>query len=179
LLVDGLKHNLLSIRQFCDSGYEVVFDKNNFTVINDSDKSIVFILKRKCNVYKINFFDLDDQKVVCLMSVGDGKWLWHKCLGHANWRLISKLNKLKFVNGLPELKYHSDALCGTCPKERFIRTLLNLRTLLNFGPVSVASINAKKYALVIVDDYRKCTWVKFLWTKDEAYMTCLATSTLK
>jgi len=26
--VDGLKHNLLSISQFCDSGYEVVFDKN-------------------------------------------------------------------------------------------------------------------------------------------------------
>jgi hypothetical protein len=27
-LVDGLKHNLLSISQFCDSGYVVMFDKN-------------------------------------------------------------------------------------------------------------------------------------------------------
>ena len=25
LLVDGLKHNLLSIIQFCDDGYEVIF----------------------------------------------------------------------------------------------------------------------------------------------------------
>jgi hypothetical protein len=28
-LVDGLSHNLLSISQFCDSGYEVMFDKSN------------------------------------------------------------------------------------------------------------------------------------------------------
>jgi hypothetical protein len=39
--VNGLKHNLLSISQFCDRGYEVMFDKNNCTVIKH-DKSIVF-----------------------------------------------------------------------------------------------------------------------------------------
>jgi len=27
--VYGLRHNLLSISQFCDSGYNVMFDKNN------------------------------------------------------------------------------------------------------------------------------------------------------
>jgi len=31
--VDGLKHNLLSISQLYDSDYEVVFDKNNCTII--------------------------------------------------------------------------------------------------------------------------------------------------
>jgi hypothetical protein len=93
--VDGLRHNLLSISQFCDSSYEVMFDKNNCTVINKTDKSIVFKEKRKNNVYKINFSDLADQKVVCLLSVSDEKWMWHRRLGHANWRLISKLNKPK------------------------------------------------------------------------------------
>ena len=28
-LVDGLKHDLLSISQLCDKGFRVVFDKNN------------------------------------------------------------------------------------------------------------------------------------------------------
>jgi len=28
-LVDGLRHNLFSISQFCDSGYDVMFDKTN------------------------------------------------------------------------------------------------------------------------------------------------------
>ncbi|GJS02087.1 retrovirus-related pol polyprotein from transposon TNT 1-94 [Tanacetum coccineum] len=35
------------------------------------------------------------------------------------------------------------------------------------GPMRVASINGKKYILVIVDDYSQFTWVKFLASKDE------------
>ncbi|GJS85760.1 retrovirus-related pol polyprotein from transposon TNT 1-94 [Tanacetum coccineum] len=36
------------------------------------------------------------------------------------------------------------------------------------GPIRIASINGKKYILVIVDDYSRFTWVKFLASKDEA-----------
>ncbi|GJZ30506.1 retrovirus-related pol polyprotein from transposon TNT 1-94 [Tanacetum coccineum] len=36
------------------------------------------------------------------------------------------------------------------------------------GPMRVASINGKRYLIVIVDDYSRFTWVKFLKTKDEA-----------
>ncbi|GJQ94274.1 retrovirus-related pol polyprotein from transposon TNT 1-94 [Tanacetum coccineum] len=36
------------------------------------------------------------------------------------------------------------------------------------GPMRVASINGKKYILVIVDDYSRFIWVKFIASKDEA-----------
>ncbi|GKD33072.1 retrovirus-related pol polyprotein from transposon TNT 1-94 [Tanacetum coccineum] len=36
------------------------------------------------------------------------------------------------------------------------------------GPMRVASVNGKKYILVIVDDYSRFTWVKCLRSKDEA-----------
>nr|GEX13339.1 hypothetical protein [Tanacetum cinerariifolium] len=36
------------------------------------------------------------------------------------------------------------------------------------GPMRVESVNRKKYILVIVDDYSRFTWVKFLRSKDEA-----------
>ena len=36
-----------------------------------------------------------------------------------------------------------------------------------FGPVNVMSMSKKRYALVIVDDYSKFTWVLFLHSKDE------------
>nr|GFA23220.1 retrovirus-related Pol polyprotein from transposon TNT 1-94 [Tanacetum cinerariifolium] len=36
------------------------------------------------------------------------------------------------------------------------------------GPMCVESVNGKKYILVIVDDYSRFTWVKFLRSKDEA-----------
>jgi len=66
-LVDGLEHNLLSIGQFCDNGYDVIFGKTNCTIINKDDNSIVFKGKRIENVYKINFSELVDQKVICLL----------------------------------------------------------------------------------------------------------------
>jgi hypothetical protein len=56
-LVDGLEHNILSISQFCDNGYDVMFEKTNCTVINKDNKSILFKGKRMENVYKINFSD--------------------------------------------------------------------------------------------------------------------------
>ncbi|GJW76032.1 retrovirus-related pol polyprotein from transposon TNT 1-94 [Tanacetum coccineum] len=36
------------------------------------------------------------------------------------------------------------------------------------GPIRVASVNGKKYILVIVDDYSRFTWVKCLNSKDKA-----------
>nr|GFB84323.1 hypothetical protein [Tanacetum cinerariifolium] len=39
-----------------------------------------------------------------------------------------------------------------------------------YGPMRVESVNGKKYILVIVDDYSRFTWVKFLRSKDETPM---------
>ncbi|GKF14799.1 putative ribonuclease H-like domain-containing protein [Tanacetum coccineum] len=38
-----------------------------------------------------------------------------------------------------------------------------------FGPVSVESVNSKKYCLVVTDDCSKFSWVFFLAYKDETY----------
>ena len=147
----------------------------------NSDKSVVFKGSTKGNVYKINFSDLADLKVVCLLSVNDEKWMWHRRLGHANWRLISKLSKQQLVKGLPDISYHSDSICGACQTGKIVKESFKLKNIVStsrplewlhidlFGPVSTASINGKKYGLVIVDDYNRWTWVKFLRTKDEAY----------
>nr|GEV04372.1 retrovirus-related Pol polyprotein from transposon TNT 1-94 [Tanacetum cinerariifolium] len=39
------------------------------------------------------------------------------------------------------------------------------------GPMRIASINGKRYVLVIVDDYSRYTWVQFLRSKNEALET--------
>jgi len=180
-LVDGLRHNLLSISQFCDNGYDVLFVKNNCAVINKDDQSIVFKGKRRNNVYKINFSELTDQKVLCLLSMSDKKWLWHKRLRHANWRLISKLRKLQLVSGLPNIDYHSDALCGPCQKGKIVKTSFKSKDIVStsrplellhidlFRPVSTTSIYGSKYGLIIVDDYSRWSWVKFFKSKDDSY----------
>jgi len=189
-LVDGLRHNLLSISQFCDNGYDVMFEKKNCTVINKDDQSIIFKGKRRNNVYKINFSELTNQKVLCLLSMSDKKWLWHRRLGHANWRLISKLSKLQLVRGLPDIDYHSDALCGACQKGKIVKPSFKSKDIVStsrpwellhidlFGPVSTASLYGSKYGLVIVDDYSRWSWVKFLNLKMN-HMMCLANSVFK
>ena len=37
-----------------------------------------------------------------------------------------------------------------------------------FGPVNILSLSNKRYALVLVDDFSRYTWVRFLQSKNEA-----------
>jgi len=134
-LVDGPVHNLLSISQFCDNGYDVMFGKTNCTVINKDDNFIVFKGKRIENVYRINFSELVDYKVICLLSVNDKKWVWHRRLEHAIWRLISKLSKLQLVKGLPNIDYQSDSLCGACQKGKIVKSSFKIKALLHVYPL--------------------------------------------
>ncbi|GJZ91224.1 retrovirus-related pol polyprotein from transposon TNT 1-94 [Tanacetum coccineum] len=57
---------------------------------------------------------------------------------------------------------------GVCLGEEGVEKLYLLHIDL-YGPMRVASINGKKYILVIMDDYSRFTWVKFLASKDEAF----------
>ena len=51
LLVDGLKHNILSISQLCDEGNVVVFEKDQCVIkIKDSDE-VRFVTQRNRNMY--------------------------------------------------------------------------------------------------------------------------------
>ena len=43
-----------------------------------------------------------------------------------------------------------------------------------FGLVNVSSLSNKRYALVLVDDYSRYTWVRFLQSKDEAAQEIIA-----
>src|SRR3954470_12317303 len=108
LLVEGLTHNVLSISQLSDNGYDIIFNQKSCKAVSKKDGSILFTGKGKNNIYKTNLQDLKDQKVTCVMSVSEEQWVWHRRLGHASLRKISQINKLNLVRGLPNLKYQSD-----------------------------------------------------------------------
>ena len=57
LLVEGLMHNLLSINQLADNGYDVLFNQTSCKVVSQKDGSILFNGKRKNNIYKISISD--------------------------------------------------------------------------------------------------------------------------
>nr|GEV50835.1 ribonuclease H-like domain-containing protein [Tanacetum cinerariifolium] len=92
------------------------------------------------------------------------------------------LHEMAFASpiGLPKFKYHKKLLCPSCEQGKSKRAshppkpVPNSRQRLHIlhmdlcGPMRIASINGKRYILVIVDDYSRYTWVHFLRSKDEA-----------
>nr|GEZ64761.1 hypothetical protein [Tanacetum cinerariifolium] len=106
-------------------------------------------------------------------------WLWHRRLSHLNFDTINLLSKNDIVVGLPKLKFIKDHLCSSCElgkvKRKSFHTKLTPSSkrrlqLLHMdlcGLMRVASINGKRYVLVIVDDFSRYTWTHFLTSKDE------------
>ncbi|GKD63653.1 retrovirus-related pol polyprotein from transposon TNT 1-94 [Tanacetum coccineum] len=117
----------------------------------------------------------------CLMAkaLPTQAWLWHRRLSHLNFDYINLLSKKDVVIGLPKLKYVKDQLCSSCQMSKAKRSSFKSNTVpsskgrLNLlhmdlcGPMRVASINGKRYILVIVDDYSRYTWTLFIRSKDE------------
>ncbi|GJT62388.1 integrase, catalytic region, zinc finger, CCHC-type containing protein [Tanacetum coccineum] len=137
---------------FCNSDLEVHSRKHTcrVSVIYWSD-----ILKgsRGTNLYTISIDEMMKSSPICLLSKASKSksWLWHRRLNHLNFGTINDLARKDLVRGLPRLKdLKKDPLCFS----------------LQLGK-SNESINGKKYILVIVDDYTRFTWVKFLRSKDE------------
>nr|GEV09831.1 hypothetical protein [Tanacetum cinerariifolium] len=128
------------------------------------------------------FSDMMTSSPICLLSKASKtkSWLWHLRLSHLNFGAINHLGRQGLVRGLLKLKFGKDHLCLACamgkstkkshkPKSKDTNQekLYPLHMDL-YGPMCLESINGKKYILVIVDDYSRFTWVKFLRSKDEA-----------
>nr|GEU82616.1 retrotransposon protein, putative, unclassified [Tanacetum cinerariifolium] len=109
------------------------------------------------------------------------KWIQaSRSLSHLNFNTINDLARNDLVAGLPKFKYHKEHLCPSCEQGKSKRASHPLKPVPNSrqrlhllhmdlcGPMRIASINEKRYILLIVDDYSRYTWVHFLRKKDEA-----------
>ncbi|GJV42739.1 retrovirus-related pol polyprotein from transposon TNT 1-94 [Tanacetum coccineum] len=179
--VEGLVHNLLSVGQFCDSNLEVAFRQHTCFIRNLEGVDLL-TGSRGNNMYTLSLGDMMASSPICLLSKASKtkSWLWHRRLSHLNFGAINHLARHGLVRGLPKLKFEKDHLCSACamgkskkkpykPKsEDTNQEKLYLLHMDLCGPICVASVNGKKYILVIVDDYSRFTWIKCLRSKDEA-----------
>ena len=179
--VEGLKHNLLSISQFCDKGFEVKFS-SDFCYVNDAKtKSTKLRGKRTNNVYLVDWDSTFDNNPTCFVAKNQNElgWLWHRKMNHLNFKAISQLISLNLVEGLPKGSFQKNRLCDACQMGKQVKSSFKKKTHLStsrvlellhldlFGPIQIMSVSGKKYSLVIVDDFSRYTWVEFLATKDE------------
>nr|GFB99989.1 retrovirus-related Pol polyprotein from transposon TNT 1-94 [Tanacetum cinerariifolium] len=167
----GLNHNLFSIGQFCDADLEVAFRKST-CYIRDLKGNDLLTGSRGTDLFSITLQDTTSPNSIFLMAkvTSSQAWLWHRRLSHQNFDTINLLSKNDIVVGLPKLKFVKDHLCSYCELGKAKRKPFQTKTtpsskrrlqLLHMdlcGTMRVASINGKKYILVIVDDYSSNTW---------------------
>nr|GEX99358.1 retrovirus-related Pol polyprotein from transposon TNT 1-94 [Tanacetum cinerariifolium] len=155
--VEGLGHNLFFVEKFCDSDLEVAFRQHTCYICN-LDGVDLLTGSRGNNLYTYSLGDMIASSPICLFSkVSKTKsWLWHRRLSHLNFGAINHLAR-------QARKKHHKPKSEDTNQEKLYHLHMDL-----CGPMRVTRINVKKYILIIVDDYSRFTWVKYLRSKDEA-----------
>ncbi|GKB42292.1 putative ribonuclease H-like domain-containing protein [Tanacetum coccineum] len=179
--------NLFSISQICDKQHKVLFTETECLVVSSDFKmpdenQILLKVPRHHNMYSFDMKTPTPAKgFACLIAkaTSNESKLWHRRLGHINFKNLNKLVKGNLVRGLPSKVFKNDHTCVACHKgkqhrasckaklERLITKPLHTLHMDLFGPTSVKSINHASYCLVITDDYTRFSWVFFLASKDE------------
>ncbi|GJX62421.1 putative ribonuclease H-like domain-containing protein [Tanacetum coccineum] len=170
--------NLFSISQICDKKLNVLFtEKECFVVSSDfkmpDENQVLLKVPRQHNMYTFDMKNVDSSKgYTCLLakaSSNEAK-LWHRRLGHLNFKNLNKLVKGNLVRGLPSKSFKNDHTCVACQKgkqhkasckakiDRYVTHPLHTLHMDLFGPTSVRSINHASYCLVITDDCSRFCW---------------------
>nr|GEW95186.1 retrovirus-related Pol polyprotein from transposon TNT 1-94 [Tanacetum cinerariifolium] len=107
--IEGLRHNLFSVGQFCDSNLEVAFRRNTCFVRNLEGVDLLSE-NHTTNLYTIKIHEMASTSLICLMARASStkSWLWHQRLSHLNFDTINDLAKNDLVTSLPKFKYHKE-----------------------------------------------------------------------
>ncbi|GKA28251.1 putative ribonuclease H-like domain-containing protein [Tanacetum coccineum] len=185
--VRELKFNLFSVSQMCDKKNSVLFNDTECIVLSPNfkltDESHVLLkVPRKNNMYSVDLKNIVPKGgLTCLFAkaTSDESKLWHRRLGHINFKTMNKLVKGNLVRGLPSKLFENNQTCVACQKGKQHRASCKSKTVSSisqplhmlhmdlFGPTFVKSLMKKMYCLVVTDDYSRFSWVFFLATKDE------------
>nr|GEV17534.1 hypothetical protein [Tanacetum cinerariifolium] len=139
------------------------------------DSQVLLRVPRENNMYNLNLKNIvPSGDLTCLFAKAtlDESNLWHRRLGHINFKTINKLVKGNLVRRLPSKVFENDNTCVACKKGKqhraFCKTkpvsfvdqpLYRLHMDL-FGPTFVKSLNKKSYCLVVINDYSRMKRIK-------------------
>ncbi|GJW43955.1 ribonuclease H-like domain-containing protein [Tanacetum coccineum] len=117
--------NLFSISQICDKQHKVLFTETECLVVSSDFKmpdenQILLKVPRHHNMYSFDMKTPSPAKgFACLIAkaTSDESKLWHRRLGHINFKNLNKLVKGNLVRGLPSKVFKNDhTTCVACYK---------------------------------------------------------------
>ncbi|GJQ92582.1 putative ribonuclease H-like domain-containing protein [Tanacetum coccineum] len=90
-----------------------------------NENQILLEIPRKDNMYNFDMKNIvPKESLTCLIAKAtlDESMLWHRRLGHINFKKINKLVKDNLVRGLPTKSFENDQTCVACLKGKQHRT---------------------------------------------------------
>nr|GEV68719.1 hypothetical protein [Tanacetum cinerariifolium] len=109
-----------------------------------------------------------DKKEERLLASVDEHMLWHRRLGHLNFKTMNNLVRNNLVKGLPSKCFENDHTCVACLKRKQHKASCKTKLVNSvskplhtmhmdlFGPTSISSLNHKWYCLVVTYDFSRC-----------------------
>nr|GEY25658.1 ribonuclease H-like domain-containing protein [Tanacetum cinerariifolium] len=158
-----LKYNLFSVSQIYDNKNSVLFNDSECIVLGKDfklkdDTNVLLKTPRQHNMYSIDLNNVVPHKnLTCLVAKAsiDESMLWHRRLGHLNFKTMNKLVRNNLVKGLPSKCFENDHTCVACLKGKqhkascktklvnYVFKPLHTLHMDLFGPTSVSSLNHK------------------------------------
>ncbi|GJX71423.1 putative ribonuclease H-like domain-containing protein [Tanacetum coccineum] len=122
--VKELKFNLFSVSQMCDKKNIVLFTDTECVVLSPDFKLLdeTHVLLRvpiKDNMYSVDLKNIvPSGGLTCLFAkaILDQSNLWHRRLGHINFKTLNKLVRENLVRGLPSKISKNNHTCVACQK---------------------------------------------------------------
>ncbi|GJS89716.1 ribonuclease H-like domain-containing protein [Tanacetum coccineum] len=122
--VRELQFNLFSVSQMCDKKNSVLFNDTECIVLSPNfkltDESHVLLkVPRKNNMYSVDLKNIVPKGgLTCLFAkaTSDESKLWHRRLGHINFKTMNKLVKGNLVRGLPSKLFENAQTCVALSK---------------------------------------------------------------
>nr|GEV10389.1 putative ribonuclease H-like domain-containing protein [Tanacetum cinerariifolium] len=119
-----LNFNLFSVSQMCDKKNNVIFTDTECVVLSSDYKlpdenHVLLRVPRENNMYNVylkNVVPLGDLTCLFAKATLDESNLWHRRLGHINFKTINKLVKGNLVRGLPSKIFKNNHTCVACKK---------------------------------------------------------------
>nr|GEV28105.1 copia protein [Tanacetum cinerariifolium] len=156
-----LKFNLFSVSQMCDKKNSVLFTDTECLVLSSDFKlldasQVLLRVPRENNMYNVNLRNIiHSGNLTCLFAKAtlDESNLWHRRLGHVNFKTINKLVKGNLVRGLPTKVFTNEHTCVACMKGKQHRASCKAKSVSSvdqplfrlymdlFGPTFVKSLS--------------------------------------
>nr|GEW50107.1 hypothetical protein [Tanacetum cinerariifolium] len=122
--VKELKFNLFSISQMCDKKNNVLFTYTKCVVLSfdfklPNENHVLLRVPRENTMYNVdlmNVVSLGDLTCIFAKATLDVSNLWHRRLGHINFKTMNKLVKGNLVRGLPSNVFENNHTCVSCKK---------------------------------------------------------------